>query len=61
MSMRGELIAQEYQNMTFVNDQNGKEYACYTSDLKNHKEGADLTEDERKRCTDLSQVLGDSW
>jgi len=61
MSMRGEIISKEYQNMVFVNDQNGKEYACYASDLQSHQKGADLTDNERKRCTDLSLVLGDSW
>ena len=61
MSMRGEIISKEYQNMVFVNDQNGKEYACYASDLQSHTIGADLTDNERKRCTDLSLVVGDSW
>ena len=61
MSMRGEIISKEYQNMVFVNDQNGKEYACYASDLQSHKKGAGLTDNERERCTDLSLVLGDSW
>ena len=61
MSMRGEIISREYQNMVFVNDQNGKEYACYSSDLQSDKKGSDLTDNERKNCTDLSLVLGDSW
>ncbi len=61
MSMRGELISKEYQNMVFVHDKNGKEYACYAGDLKNIKKGADLTEDERAKCMDISLVLGDSW
>jgi hypothetical protein len=59
--MRGEIISKEYQDMVFVHDKNGKEYACYASDLKNLKPGKDLTENERQKCTDLSLVLGDSW
>ena len=61
MSMRGEIISKEYQSMVFVHDKNGKEYACYADDLKNHKRGEDLSDQERKKCTDLSLVLGDSW
>ena len=61
MSMRGEIISKEYQSMVFVHDKNGKEYACYADDLKNLKRGEDLSDHERKKCTDLSLVLGDSW
>ena len=59
--MRGEIISKEYQNMVFVHDQNGKEYACYAGDLKNLQPGENLTEKERQKCTDLSLVLGGSW
>lgn len=61
MSMRGEIISEEYKKMVFVHDKNGKEYACYAGDLKNFKKGEDLTENERAKCMDISQVLGDSW
>ena len=61
MSMRGEIISKEYQNMVFVHDKNGKEYACYAGDVKNFKRSEDLTENEKEKCTDSSQVLGDSW
>ena len=61
MSMRGDIISKEYQKMVFVHDKDGKEYACYADDLRNLKRAEDLTEDERKECTDLSLVLGDSW
>jgi len=61
MSMRGEIISNEYKSMVFVHDKNGKEYACYASDLENLKKGEDLTENEREKCMDLSLVLGDSW
>ena len=61
MSMRGSIISDEYKNMVWIKDKNGKEYACYASDLKNIKRADDLTEEERSKCTDLSQVVGDSW
>ncbi len=61
MSMRGEIISEEYKKMVFVHDKNGKEYACYAGDLKNFRRGEDLTDAERQKCTDISLVLGDSW
>lgn len=61
MSMRGNLISKEYQRMVFVDDADGKRYVCYGEDLKsdNRKEG--LSAEEKKKCMDLSLVLGDSW
>lgn len=61
MSMRGKVISEEYKKMVFIQDKDGKEYACYIDDLKNIKKKEDLTEEEKGKCTDLSQVLGDSW
>jgi hypothetical protein len=61
MSMRGEKISEEYQRMVFIQDKDGKEYACYIEDLKNLKKKEDLTPEEKEKCMDISQVLGDSW
>ncbi len=61
MSMRGKIISEEYNKMVWVRDKDGKEYACYANDLKSLKRKEDLTEDEKKECLDISQVLGDSW
>ena len=61
MSMRGEIISKEYQRMVFVNDKNGKQYACYVNDVRDLKPGEKLTDRERAKCMDLSLVLGDSW
>lgn len=61
MSMRGNIISEEYQSMVWIKDKNGKEYACYAKDLKNLKRGEDLTEEEREKCTDLSEIVGDNW
>ena len=61
MSMRGEIISKEYNRMVFVHDKNGREYACYASDLKNFRKGEELTQNERAKCMDISLVLGDSW
>ena len=56
--MRGEIISREYQNIEWVHDENGKEYACYSDGVT--PEGT-IRKDKNDRCTDLSQVLGDSW
>ena len=61
MSMRGDLISKEYQKMVWVRDKDGKEYACYIDDLKNIKKKEDLTDEEREKCLDISQVLGPNW
>lgn len=58
MSMRGETISKEYQSMVWVKDNDGKEYACYRGDLKDKEH---LTEEEKAKCVNVSQVLGDSW
>lgn len=61
MSMRGETISKEYQKLVWVQGKDGKEYACYIDDVKNIKRKEDLTEEEKAKCLDISQVLGDSW
>ncbi len=62
MSMRGEIISEEYKKMVWVHDKNGKEYACYARDLKGSlRSREDLTEEEKANCLDLSTVAGDSW
>jgi len=62
MSMRGDIISEEYRKMVWVHDAEGKQYACYADDLKGKlKKKEDLTEEEKQKCTDLSTVLGDSW
>ena len=61
MSMRGEIISKEYQRMIFVDDKDGKEYACYQEDLDNFYQKRPLSEEEKSKCTNLSDVLGDTW
>lgn len=58
MSMRGEIISEEYEKMIWVQDKNGKEYVCYLKDLKDKD---NLTDEEKAKCLDTSQVVGDSW
>ena len=58
MSMRGELISQEYNKMVFVRDENGGEYVCYSSDLQDSNR---VRDDEKDKCLDTSQILGPNW
>lgn len=58
MSMRGEKISEEYNSMVWVRDENGGEYVCYKKDLKKLDE---LSEEEKEKCLDSSQVLGPNW
>ena len=58
MSMRGEIISEEYQNMVFVHDDNGGEYVCYEKDLSSPDR---VSDEEKQFCLNTSQVPGDSW
>lgn len=58
MSMRGDIISEEYQRVVFVRDDNGGEYVCYAKDLGDRKH---VTEDEKENCIDTSLVLGPNW
>lgn len=60
-NMQGNIIADEFNKMVWIRDQEGKEYACKLGELKNIKKFEDMTEEEKKQCMDLSVVLGDSW
>lgn len=61
MSMRGELISREYQRMEWVQDKDGKEFACYHNDVEDFDPNRGLTEEQKKHCLDTSQIAGDSW
>lgn len=61
MSMRGQIISGEYQKMEFVQDKDGKEYACYHKDVENFDEEKGLSQKQKEHCLDTSQVAGDTW
>ena len=58
MSMRGQIISEEYQNMVWVRDDKGGEYVCYANDLESPNY---VAENEKEHCLDTSLVLGSSW
>ena len=48
-----------YESLVWIRDKDGKEYACSVDALKgNIKEKAELTEEERANCMDVSQLIG---
>ncbi len=61
MSMRGEIVSKEYQNIIVVNDKDGKEYSCYADDFKDFNRENGLSSRQKERCLDTSLVLGDTW
>ncbi len=59
--MKGEIIANEFNKMVWVNDKDGAQYVCHTDNPNNIKRKEDLTDEEQQRCLNLNVVLGDSW
>jgi len=47
-----------YESMVWIRDKDGKEYACYLKDVKGIKAKEDLTEEEKAKCMDVSQIVG---
>lgn len=58
MSMRGQIISEEYNRMVWVRDDNGGEYVCYANDLSSP---GHVSESEKEKCLDTSQILGPNW
>ena len=56
--MKDGVIKKEFEKMVWVRDKDGKEYACYVTDIKKKE---DMTDEEKAKCLDLNTVLGDSW
>ena len=47
-----------YESMVWIRDKDGKEYACYLKDIKGIKAKDQLTEEEKSKCLDVSQIIG---
>ena len=58
MSMRGQIISEEYQNMVWVRDDKGSEYVCYAKDLESPDH---VSENEKEHCLNTSMILGPNW
>jgi hypothetical protein len=44
-----------YESMVWVQDNEGREYACYLDDVRNEKE---LSEEEKAKCLDVNLLIG---
>jgi hypothetical protein len=44
-----------YESMIWVQDRDGREFACYRDDLKNP---AELAEEEKVKCLDVNTLIG---
>ncbi len=47
-----------YESMVWIRDKDGKEYACYVRDVKDIKSKEELTDEEKAKCMDVSQLIG---
>lgn len=47
-----------YESLAWLNDKDGKEYVCTISGNSEKKSFEDLTEDEKKQCADVNQIVG---
>jgi len=45
------------ESLTWLNDNNGKEYVC-SLESNDKQSYEDLSEDEKRRCTDVNQIVG---
>jgi len=47
-----------YEEMVWIRDKEGKEYACQFKDIKFIKKREELSEEEASHCVDVSQIIG---
>ena len=47
-----------YESLIWVNDENGKEYVCSLDQFSGKKAFEQLTDEEKKRCSDVNQIVG---
>jgi len=47
-----------YDSLTWLNDNDGKEYVCSIDNIGNRKSFDQLTEEEKKQCSDVNQIVG---
>lgn len=45
------------ESLTWLRDKNGKEYVC-SLDNSDKKSFEELTEDEKRKCADVNQIVG---
>ena len=49
----------DYSDYVFIYDKEGNEYDCPIKALKgNVKDGKELTDEEKKQCLDMAEIVG---
>lgn len=47
-----------YEALTWINDKDGKEYVCYSDEVKDRLSFEQLNEEEQKNCENVNQLIG---
>ena len=47
-----------YESLVWINDKAGKEYVCNLDDIHNKNDFDKLTDEEKRHCADVSQIVG---
>ena len=47
-----------YESMVWINERNGREFACYINDTKNIERFEELPEEVREKCLDVNSLIG---
>jgi len=47
-----------YESLTWINDKDGKEYVCYSDDVKESTSFEELSEESKKHCDNINQLVG---
>jgi hypothetical protein len=51
------LLKKTTRSLTFISDKDGKDYVCYSRDVKERKFLEDLSKEEKELCDDTSQLV----
>ena len=55
---RGEIMKSGYESLFWINDKEGKEYVCTIQNNGHNRSFEDLTDEEKKRCENVNQIIG---
>ena len=47
-----------YESLTWLGDEDGKQYVCTINNSRNVTSFEQLTDEEKKECSDLNQMVG---
>lgn len=57
-SNRRYVMKSGYESLEWVNDKRGKEFVCNIPQGNKKRSFEDLSDDEKKRCYDVNQIVG---